>query len=248
MNDLNEILRGDCLELMNTIPAGSVDCIITDLPYGTTDNKWDCVIPMDLLWKAWRRVARPGAPIVLFTQQPFTTVVAQSNLKQLRTEWIWEKTMATGFLNANKYPLKIHENVLVFCDRLPPYSPQKTLGAKPYRSKRCAHSSSNYGFDKGGESINTDGSRYPTTVLRFPKFGTDRGSHPTQKPLALMEYLVRTYTAPRQLILDCCAGSGSTLVAAVRTGRQFIGIERDPEYWAKAVLRVGAETGDAGGM
>ena len=124
----NVLLLGNCLKLMKTLPAGSMDCVLTDLPYGTTDNKWDCVIPMDQLWAAWRRVLRSGAPVILFTQQPFTTIVAASNLKQLKTEWIWEKHQGTGFLNCKKYPLKIHENVLVFCDRLPPYWPQKCGG------------------------------------------------------------------------------------------------------------------------
>jgi site-specific DNA-methyltransferase (adenine-specific) len=124
----NLLLLGNCLKLMNTLPAGSVDCVLTDLPYGTTDNKWDSVIPMDKLWAAWRRVMRPGAPVILFTQQPFTTTVAASNLKQLKTEWIWAKHQGTGFLNCNKYPMKSHENVLVFCDRLPPYWPQMCGG------------------------------------------------------------------------------------------------------------------------
>jgi hypothetical protein len=161
----NVLLLGNCLKLMNTLPAGSVDCVLTDLPYGTTDNKWDSVIPMEKLWAAWRRVLRPGAPVILFTQQPFTTTVAASNLKQLKTEWIWEKHHGTGFLNCKKYPLKIHENVLVFCDRLPPYWPQKCGGA-PYKTNRKADCSTNYANTRAWNSVNTDGSRYPTTGAR----------------------------------------------------------------------------------
>jgi DNA modification methylase len=173
------------------------------------------------------------------TQQPFTTTVAASNLRQLKTEWIWEKARSTGFLNAKKYPLKSHENILVFCDRLPPYFPQKTMGAKPYVTRRPPSSSTNYSGDKGFVSVNTDGSRYPTSILRFPSANaTDRGLHPTQKPLALLEYLVRTYMRQGDVLLDCCAGSGSSLVAALSTGRRFVGIERDPIYYATALERL----------
>jgi DNA modification methylase len=183
----NLLLRGDCLDLMKTLPAGSVDCILTDLPYGTTDNKWDSVIPMDRLWAAWRRVMRPGAPVILFTQQPFTTTVAASNLRELKTEWIWEKAVATGFLNAKKYPMKCHENILVFCDRLPPYFPQKTQGGLPYRTSKGANTATNYSDAAASVSLNTDGSRYPRTVQRMCRRPlTDRGSHPTQKPLELL--------------------------------------------------------------
>lgn len=232
-------MLGDCLKLMEKLPTGTVDCVLTDLPYGTTDNKWDVVLPMERLWAAWRRVMRPGAPVVLFTQQPFTTVVASSNLRHLRSEWIWEKTHGTGFLNAKRYPLKIHENILVFCDRTPPYFPQKSTGHKPYKTSKRADTSTNYSKTKASISINTDGTRYPTTILRPGRHQThDRGGHPTQKPLALLEYLVRTYTQPGEVILDCCAGSGTTLVAAVKNGRFYVGMEQKPEYHAIAKRRL----------
>jgi site-specific DNA-methyltransferase (adenine-specific) len=225
---------GDCLEKMKNIPDGSVDAIIADLPYGTTANNWDSIIPMNDLWTAWKRVCKPGAPIILFTQQPFTTTVAASNLKQLKTEWIWEKPQGTGFLNCRKYPLKSHENILVFCDGLPPYTPQKTTGCRSYRTGK-GRRSSNYGHVERLQTVNTDGTRYPKTVLRFTP---DKGLHPTQKPVALIEYLIKTYTIPNAVILDCCIGSGTTAVAAINTGRQFIGIERDPKYHAIAVKRA----------
>lgn len=211
--------------------------ILTDLPYGTTQNKWDSVIPMADLWKEWKRVCKPGSPIVLFTQQPFTTTVAASNIKQLRTEWIWCKSQGTGFLNANRYPLKSHKNILVFCDRMPPYYPQKSSGHKPYVTGK-GKKTSNYGAFENKETVNTDGTRYPTTVLEFK---SDKGiEHPTVKPVALCEYLIRTYTQPGAVVLDCCAGSGTTLVAAVKAGRIAIGIEKDPQYHVLAQKRVAA--------
>ena len=234
LNITSTVMLGDCLELMNEIPEGTVDLIITDLPYGTTSNKWDSVIPMDQLWEAWKRICKPGAPIILFTQKPFTTTVAASNLKQLRTEWIWEKSQGTGFLNANRYPLKNHENILVFCDCAPAYHPQKSFGHKPYVAQ--AHSnSSNYRELDRTPTLNTDGSRYPKTVLRFNQ---EKGFHPTQKPVALIEYLIKTYSDPGMTILDCTMGSGSTGVAAIQTGRSFIGIEKDEGYFKVARERI----------
>ena len=219
---------------MQNLDEASVDLICCDLPYGTTENKWDSPLPLDRLWTAWKRVIRPGAAIVLFTQQPFTTSVAVSNRKQFRTEWIWEKAQGTGFLNARRYPLKKHENILVFCDRMPRYNPQMSTGAKPYKVKGSAFSS-NYGKFLTRTKINTDGSRFPTSVL---KFNSDRGLHPTQKPEALLDYLVRTYSDPDHIVLDCCMGSGTAGAAAVRAGRRFIGIERDPKYFATAAERI----------
>jgi site-specific DNA-methyltransferase (adenine-specific) len=220
---------------MAKLPDASVQMILTDLPYGTTSNSWDSVIPLDLLWAEWKRVCVSGAPIVLFTQQPFTTTVAASNLKQLKTEWIWEKAQGTGFLNANKYPLKNHENILVFCDQTPTYNPQKSFGALPYTTGR-GRSSTNYRkFDKETQTVNTDGSRYPKTVL---KFNSDKGYHPTQKPVALLEYLIKTYSNVGDTILDCTMGSGSTGVAAINTDRQFIGIEKEESYFNIAKKRI----------
>lgn len=230
------LMLGDCLLRMEEIEDGSVDMVLTDLPYGTTQNKWDSIIPLDQLWAAWKRICKPGAPIVLFTQQPFTTTVAASNLKQLKTEWVWEKPQGTGFLNANRYPMKNHENILVFCDGTPRYNPQKSFGHTPYTTGR-GRKSTNYGDFDNTPTVCTDGSRYPKTVL---KFNQEKGFHPTQKPVALLEYLIRTYSNEHDTILDCTCGSGSTGVAAINTGRKFIGIEKDETYYRIAEERIAA--------
>ena len=223
------------MEQMAKLPSESVDMVCTDLPFGTTSNVWDSIIPMDLLWAEWKRICKPGAPIVLFTQQPFTTTVAASNLKQLKTEWIWEKAQGTGFLNCHIYPLKNHENILVFCDKTPPYHPQKEFGFSTYTTG-AGRSSSNYRkFTEETVTVNTDGSRYPKTVL---KFNSEKGHHPTQKPVPLLEYLIKTYSNEGDTVLDCTMGSGSTMVACVNTSRIGIGIEKDPTYFATAQTRV----------
>ena len=228
--------------------AESFDCVLTDLPYGTTANKWDSVLPLAKLWPAWKRLLRPGAPVILFTQQPFTTTVAASNLGELRTEWIWKKAQGTGFLNAARYPLKNHENILVFCEKKPPYYPQKSTGNKPYSVPQGSRASTNYGKFNAQPSKNEDGSRFPLTVLTYQHERTDRRLHPTQKPLALCEYLIRTYTMPGQAVLDCCAGSSTTLIAAINTGRDAVGIEHDAEYHASGLTRIKDAERLAGGV
>jgi len=224
--ELNEVHHGDCLELMRDIPGGSVDMILCDLPYGTTRNKWDSIIPLDALWAEYGRVIKERGAIVLTAQTPFDKVLGASNIRQLKYEWIWEKMEATGFLNAKKMPLKNHENILVFYKKLPTYNPQMTAG-KSYKYKKDSISSSNYGDSKGTDLIENEGKRYPKTVQVFKK---DKGVHPTQKPVALFEYLIRTYTNEGETVLDNCIGSGTTGAAAVNTGRNFIGIEKDGEY------------------
>ena len=227
------LLHGDCIEQMAKLPATSVDMVCADLPYGTTQNTWDSTIPLDQLWPAWKRLCKPGAPIVLFTQQPFTTTVAASNLKQLKTEWIWEKPQGTNFLNVKRYPMKVHENILVFCADVPCYAPQMTTGT-PYITGK--HKGSlNYGVFDGDKQFTNSGTRYPRTVLQFK---CDRGLHPTQKPVDLIEYLIRTYSQPGDVVLDCVMGSGSAGVACVNTGRRFVGIERDDAYFKVAAERI----------
>lgn len=230
-----DLQLGECIERMSTLPDASVDMILADLPYGTTSNAWDSVIPMNQLWAAWKRICKPGSPIVLFTQQPFTTTVAASNINHLRTELIWEKPQGTNFLNARVYPMKVHENVLVFCDRTPRYQPQMQYGNKTYVSGRHKGSSNYRQFEDREPKVNADGSRYPRSVLQFTP---QRGLHPTQKPVALLEYLIQTYSKVGDVILDPTMGSGSTGVAAMNTGRAFVGIELDEAYFEIASKRI----------
>lgn len=227
-----DLRQGDCLELMKSIPDGSVDAIVCDLPYGTTRNKWDSIIDLDLLWQQYERVIKDDGAILLTAQTPFDKVLGVSNLKLLRYEWIWEKTQGTGHLNAKKMPMKNHENILVFYKRLPTYNPQKTKG-KPYTITKGGDSS-NYN-DSGIVTTINNGDRYPLTVQLFK---SDKGLHPTQKPVALLEYLIKTYTNEQDTVLDNCLGSGSTGVACVNTNRKFIGFELDPDYFKIAEERI----------
>lgn len=241
------LMRGDCLDLMKQIPDASVDMILCDLPYGTTQNKWDTVLPLDQLWAHYWRVARPTAAVLLMAQTPFDKVLGMSCIERLRYEWIWEKTAATGFLNAKKAPLKAHENILVFYDRLPAYVPQMSDGAiiKRVRASFAGHGA-NYGKTHSIRAPYESAQRYPRSVLRYPKDNRLTAQHPTQKPVALMEYLIRTYTNEGETVLDNCMGSGTTGVACVNTGRHFIGIERDPAYFeiCKSRMPGGVSIGD----
>lgn len=234
-----ELLKGDCLELMKDIPDNSVDMILCDFPYGTTCNKWDTIIPFDALWMQYKRIRKSNAPILLFSQQPFTSLAVTSNIKEFRYEWIYEKTNGTGFLNAKKMPLKAHENILVFYKTLPTYNPQFTKG-KPYCRGWKNLTSSNYGKGVFHFSASKDGKRFPRSVLKFSNVSSDsrKGFHPTQKPVALLEYLIKTYTNEGDMILDNCMGSGSTGVAAINTKRSFIGIEKEEEYYNIALKRI----------
>ena len=230
----NSLLKGDCLTLMNGIPDKSIDMILCDLPYGTTQNKWDSVIPLDKLWKHYERIIKDNGAIVLTAQTPFDKVLGASNLKMLKYEWIWEKDSGTGFLNAKKAPLKSHENILVFYKKLPSCSPQMRMGYKPYKTKK-GHHGTNYGSDNGAVT-KSSGERYPITNLKFAR--DKEKTHPTQKPVALMEYLIKTYTNEGDLVLDNTMGSGTTCVACVNTNRQYIGMELDDEYYTVAQTRV----------
>lgn len=226
-------MLGDCLERMAELPDASVDMILCDLPYGTTQNKWDSVIPFEPLWAEYWRVTRPGAAVVLTAAQPFTSALVMSQPQHFKYPWVWQKEAGTGLLNAKKQPLRDHEDVLVFYRQQVSYNPQWGEG-KPYRQTKGGESE-NYN-PSGTVVTESDGRRYPKTVLKFPR---DREkSHPTQKPVALFEYLIRTYTDEGATVLDNCAGSGTTAIASERSNRRWICIERDPEYFAKAVDRV----------
>lgn len=244
MPDGVQMMQGDCLERMRDIPDGSVDMVLCDLPYGTTDCSWDTVIPFEPLWEQWRRVCKPNAAVVLFGQMPFTAALVMSNLKDFRYEWIYEKTNTTGFLNARKMPMKAHENISVFYRALPVFNPQMEEGEKYV--KRQGRGAEVYGKACCVQTV-SDGPRYPRDVVTFsnPSWGPDKGEHPTQKPVSLCEYLIRTYTNPGETVLDNCMGSGTTGVACVRTGRRFIGIELDQGYFSTAQRRIaGAQAGE----
>ena len=230
-----KLLQGDCLELMKQVPDKSIDLILCDLPYGTTQNKWDTVIPFDKLWAQYNRIIKDNGAILLFSQMPFGANLIMSNPKMFRYEWIWEKENGTGFLNAKKMPLKKHENILVFYKHLPTYNPQMREGFKPYYNVRSNPDSSNYG-DYIATPSSSDGARYPIDMI---KFNRDKGLHPTQKPVALLEYLIKTYTNEGDTVLDNCMGSGSTGVACVNTNREFIGMELDEKYFNIAKERIG---------
>ena len=231
---LDRILFGDCLELFGQIPAGSIDLVLADLPYGTTQNKWDSVIDLPTLWEHYRRVVKPNGAIVLTAAQPFTSVLVCSNLKMFKYEWIWSKTVGSGQLNIRHQPLRTHESVLVFYSKVPSYTPQMTEGS-PYTQRRDVQGDG-YGKQRPVEVVN-DGKRHPKSVLTVPNPRT-KGGHPTQKPVALFSYLIETYTQPGEVVLDNVIGSGTTAESALRTGRRYVGMELDPAYHTMAVERA----------
>lgn len=243
------LLLGDCLALLPSIEPGSVDMVLADLPYGTTRNRWDSVIDMDALWPELRRVTRPNSPIVLTAQMPFTAQLVISNLREYRHHWIWEKGLATGHLNAKRAPMKAHEDVLVFSRKQPYYDPQKTHGHPRKVStaghKRDSRKSSNWGDYRPTSYDST--SRYPRTVQLFSTDKQKSALVPTQKPVALFEYLIRTYCRPGGLVLDVAAGSATTAIAADNCGRRWICMENDPECYRVASDRLSGaqETSDA---
>lgn len=223
---------------MKNIPDKSIDMILCDLPYGTTHNKWDNVIPMEPLWEQYNRIIKDHGAIVLFSQMPFGASLIMSNPKMFRYEWIWEKNQAVGFLNAKKMPLRKHENILVFYKHLPTYNPQGLIKLdEPIQEEGSSNrNGKNYGVaDKSFIRTHTN---YPTDIITFSK---DAGYHPTQKPVDLLEYLIKTYTNEGDLVLDNCMGSGSTGVACVNTNREFIGMELDEKYYKVACERLGVQ-------
>ncbi len=228
-----KLLHGDCLELMQDIPDGSVDMILCDLPYGTTACKWDSVIPFAPLWEQYRRILKPNGAVVLFAAQPFTTQLINSNMRDFRYCWYWRKSNVTGGIFAKVQPMRCIEDIAVFYRRKPTYNPQglrKLDGSKVNAVNR----SSVYGKKKNPSVQQYTG--YPHHLLEFRKDA--KQLHPTQKPVALLEYLIRTYTVPGETVLDNCMGSGSTGVACVNTGRDFIGIELERKYYDIAVVRI----------
>lgn len=225
---------GDCLEVMPTLDK--VDAIIADIPYGTTACSWDVVIDIDNMWKEIKNIIKPSGAIILTSSQPFTTILISSNLKMFKYEWIWEKNRTTGFLASQKQPLKSHENILVFVDKgCPTYNPQKTTGHTPTSSAYGYGHSPTFGKCGVRDYKGGDTTRFPKSVQRFK---SERGFHPTQKPVSLMEYLTKTYTNETETVLDFTMGSGTTGVACAKLGRKFIGIELDEGYFNIACERI----------
>lgn len=247
---INEIYKGDCLELMpKFVDDKSVDMIFCDLPYGTTNCRWDSVIDLPKLWGEYERVIKDNGVILLFAQTPFDKVLGASNLKLLKYEWIWEKTQATGHLNAKKKPMKAHENILVFYKKLPTYNPQKTTGherkvSKGYQRDICIARreekwGDNYLYGKETAAPDYDSTeRYPRSVLTFASDKQKSKLHPTQKPLSLIEYMIRTYTNVGDLILDNTCGSGTTGLGAKNLNRNYIMMEQDPDHYETACKRL----------
>ena len=233
-----ELYNGDCLDVMKTIKDHSVDLILCDLPYVTTACKWDNVIPFEPLWEQYDRVIKENGNIVLFSKQPFTTKLNSSNLEKFRYELIWEKQQATSPMLSKQRILPIHENISVFYKSLGTYNPQKSFGHKNYKSFKSESKliGEVYGESKSYHNECTDGSRFPTSILRFNN--VRKAVHPTQKPVPLLEYLIKTYTNENDLVLDNCMGSGSTGVACKNTNRNFIGIELDKNYFEIAKNRI----------
>lgn len=230
-----QLMKGDCLELMKSIPDASVDMVLCDLPYGTTQNKWDSVIQLDLLWAQYKRIIKHGGAIVLHAGQPFSSVLTCSNLEQFKYQWTWVKTKITGVLNAKKMPVRKHEQVLVFAPGKTIYNAQGLI-EKGTLTKQGGNSE-NYGARNASEYLQ-EWTNWPRDVLDIPSQG--KTVHPTQKPVPLAEYLIRTYTNEGMTVLDNCMGSGTTGVACVNTGRKFIGIEMDDKYFEIAQKRIQA--------
>lgn len=235
--------EGDCLELLPTLPDASVDMVLTDLPYATTRNGWDNQIDAARLWPELLRVTKPNAAIVMTAQQPFTSLLVTQAPRLFRHSWVWEKTLATGHLNAKRAPMKAHEDVLVFARSQPTYNPQKTTGHPRKAATRRKILNGNYGDYSGSAYDSTE--RYPRSVITFATDKQRSAIHPTQKPVALFEYLIRTYSNPGEIVLDVAAGSGTTAIAAYNTGRGSISFELDQAIAAGARARIDANKGTA---
>ena len=247
--DYNVIYNEDCLTGMSRIPDKSIDLILCDLPYGISACKWDEVIPFDRLWAQYNRIIKDNTAIVLFSDEPFTSNLIRSNSKNFRYKWIWAKSKCSNFQNARRMPMKHHEEICVFYRKLPTYNPQWWFST-PYKAEnRKRGTTSEWLGSKVGEAYggsirdyvvtagSEDGRRYPQSILNFPCEG--KKYHPTQKPVALCEYLIKTYTNEEEIVLDNCFGSGTTLVAAKNTNRRYIGFELEARYFKTACERLG---------
>lgn len=240
--ELNRIYQGDCLELMRDVPDGSIDMILCDLPYGVTKNKWDSVLNLTRLWLQYERIIKSNGVIVLTGQDKFSARLMLSNERLHRYNLIWEKTSPTGHLNAKKMPLRSHEDILVFYKSLPTYNPQKTTGHERKIStaahKRNSKKTTNYG--EHGLTTYDSTERFPKSVLKFATDKQKSAIHSTQKPVALFEYLIKTYTNEGETVLDNCSGSGTTAIACIGTNRKYICIENDKQHFENSIIRVEA--------
>lgn len=235
---MNKIYFGDCFDIMKKIQDRSVDLILTDPPYNITRNHWDTPFDLSAMWEQYNRIIKDDGAILIFSSGMFMANLMKSNEKMWRYNIVWQKTTPTGFLNANKMPLKVHEEICVFYKKLPTYNPQKTQGHEPVHSyTKHTSDGTNYGITK---SVSGGGSteRFPTSIVTFSTDKQKAALHPTQKPVALLEYLIRTYSHTGDLVLDSFMGSGSTGVACINCGRRFIGIEKDSEYYKIADRRL----------
>lgn len=236
---MNEIIHGDCLEIMPALPDAAFDLIFCDLPYGTTRSPWDSIIPVEPLWKQYERLIKQNGAILLFAKAPFDKVLYASQPELFRYEWIWEKNKATGHLNAEHMPMQAHENILVFYKETPTYNPQMESGHKPMNFARRKNTASVYGNVEGCSNAGAT-ERHPRSVLYFPVVNNDDPEriHPNQKPVELCEYLIKTYTNEGETVLDNCSGSASIAAACMNTNRNFIAVEKELEYVVKSRNRL----------
>jgi len=240
MIELNTIYNEDCLEGMKRIPSESINLIITDLPYQKTKNRWDSMIPLDLLWEQYNRIIKPNGAIILFGQDTFTAKVMLSNEKMHRYNLIWDKVLTSGFLNANRMPMRSHEDIMVFYKKLPTYNPQKVLGKKNHsKGNPKEYQNNNYGeFGFVDNSEELGDLKHPKSILTFEKPHPSVCKHPTEKSVGLIEWLIRAYSNEGELVLDSCMGSGTTAIACLNTDRQYIGFELDKDYYNQSTKRI----------
>lgn len=236
MSDNGQIINGECLFEMSKIPDGYIDFIATDLPYGTTQNKWDSIIPLNEMWCEFKRILKPNGVVALTSAQPFASKLVLSNTEWFKYDLVWEKTISSGQLNVKNQPMRAHESILIFYNDKPTYNEQKTVGS-PYKIKRkIKFKEQSYGKQVDSEKIN-DGFRHAKSVIKISNPRV-RDGHPTQKPIELMEYLIKTYSNENNIVLDCCMGSGTTIIAAINLKRKIIGIELDEKYFNMAKNRI----------
>ena len=239
--ETNVCYQGDCLEVMKDIPDKSIDMILCDLPYGTTACKWDTIIPFEPLWEQYERVIKDRGAIVLFGSEPFSSALRMSNIKNYKYDWVWNKKLAGNVFLAKSQPMKIHENILVFNSSKERYYPIKTDIDKVRKYKDKYGGGETFGKKGTGEKVHTTNGKFPKSIIDISNANRKGGLHPTQKPVALFEYLIKTYTNEGDLVLDNCAGSGTTGVACKNTNRNFILIEQDEKYCEVIKERVGCE-------